>query len=126
MAQNDVRHYEIQARSTETLGRVLCRSRHHHFVVDGPVENRCPGEAITPIELSLAGIASCGVELLQVLARKQRFPLEALSVDVSGTLDLGNPVHPEFTLLNEVRLAFRLKGVTDEQAAGLVADFKRR
>jgi uncharacterized OsmC-like protein len=126
MAREDVRHYEVRARSTETFGRVLCSCRHHHFVADGPVENRCPGEAITPIELSLAGIASCGVELLQVLARKQRFPLEAVSVDVSGTLDLGNPVHPEFALLNAVRLSFRLEGVTDEQADRLVADFKRR
>jgi hypothetical protein len=48
MAQQEVRQYELQARSTETFGRVLCSARTHHFVVDGPVQNGCPGEAITP------------------------------------------------------------------------------
>ena len=44
------------------------------FVVDGPVQNGCPGEAITPGEIFLAGVA-CGVELLQVTARVQNVPL---------------------------------------------------
>lgn len=126
MPQEDVRQYEVMARSTETFGRVLCNCRNHHFVVDGPVQNRCPGEAITPGELFLAGIASCGVELLQVFARKQHFPLDAVQVGIRGELDLSNPIHPEYNLFNSVSLTFRLKGLTDEQGAHLVADFKRR
>lgn len=126
MGKEDVRRYEVHARSTETFGRALCNCRHHHFVVDGPVENRCPGEAVTPGELFLAGIASCGVELLQVFARKQHFPLEAVDVGIAGEMDPSSPVHPDFTLFNAVRLSFRLKGVTDEQGAHLLADFKRR
>lgn len=126
MGQDDVRAYEVHARSTETFGRVLCNCRNHHFVVDGPAQNRCPGEAITPAELFLAGIATCGVELLQVFARKQHFPLEGVQVDVSGIMDLSNPIHADFTLFNSVRLSFRLQGVTNEQGAHLVADFKRR
>ena len=63
--------YEVQARSTETFGRGLCSARNHHFVVDGPVQNGCPGEAITPAELFLAGVAACGVELVQVIARER-------------------------------------------------------
>lgn len=126
MAKDDVRRYEVRARSTDTFGRVLCSCRSHHFVVDGPVENRCPGEAVTPGELFLAGIASCGVELLQVLARKQHFPLAAVDVGISGEMDLSNPIHPEYSLFNSVRLSFRLHGVTAEQGAHLVSDFKRR
>jgi hypothetical protein len=47
MVQQELRQYELQARSTETFGRVLCSARTHHFVVDGPIQNGCPGEAIT-------------------------------------------------------------------------------
>ena len=57
MAQTDVREYAAQAASTDTFGRVLTSARNHHFVVDGPVQNGCPGEAITPAELFLAGVA---------------------------------------------------------------------
>jgi hypothetical protein len=53
MVQQEVRQYELQARSTETFGRVLCGARTHHFVGDGPLQNGCPGEAITPGELFL-------------------------------------------------------------------------
>jgi hypothetical protein len=41
-----LRRYDVDARSTDTFGRVLCNSRDQHFVVDGPVHNGCPGEAL--------------------------------------------------------------------------------
>ena len=74
MAQSDVREYSVQAASTDTFGRVLTSSRNHHFIVDGPVQNGCPGEAITPAELFLAGVACCGVELVQVLGQVKSHP----------------------------------------------------
>ena len=126
MASEDIREYEIQARSTQTFGRVLASARNHHFVVDGPVQNGCPGEAITPAEVFLSGVATCGVELVEVLARAQGVPLEAVSVDVRGMQDRANPVRPDVSLFNSVELSFHLKGVTEEQGAGLVEAFKRR
>src|SRR5205807_3506430 len=72
MTDTDVREYAAQAASTDTFGRVLCSARNHHFVVDGPVQNGCPGEAINPAELFLSGVAACGVELVQVLAKAHR------------------------------------------------------
>ena len=126
MAQQAVRLYELQARSTEIFGRVLCSARNHHFVVDGPVQNGCPGEAITPGELFLSGVAACGVELVQVLARAQQVPLQAATVTIHGALDPNNPVRPELSLFNTVRLHFHLKGVTQEQGAQLIEAFKRR
>ncbi len=66
MTQAEVRHYQTNARSTETFGRVLVSARDQHLIVDGPVSNGCPGEAITPAELFLSGVAACGVELIQV------------------------------------------------------------
>ena len=126
MAQPEVRQYEVQAHSTETFGRVLCSARNHHFVVDGPAQNGCPGEAITPAELFLAGVAACGVELMQVIAREQKVPLQGASVGIYGALDRSNPVRSDLTLFNSVRLQFHLKGVTDEQGALLIAAFKGR
>jgi len=126
MAQQEVRQYELQARSTETFGRVLCSARTHHFVVDGPVQNGCPGEAITPGELVLSGVAACGVELVQVLARAKQVPLQAATVTIRGVLDPNNPVRPELSLFNVVRLHFHLKGVTQEQGTQLIEAFKHR
>ena len=126
MAQQEVRQYELQARSTETFGRVLCSTRTQHFVVDGPIQNGCPGEAITPGERFHSGIATCGVELVQVLARAQQVPLQAAMVSIRGVIDPGKPVRPDVSLFNAVRLHFHLKGVTQEQGAQLIEAFKRR
>jgi uncharacterized OsmC-like protein len=118
--------FEVQARSTETFGRVLVSARNHYLVVDGPAQNGCPGEAITPSEVFLAGVAACGVELIQVIARDRNFPLQGLSVEISGELDRGRPAHPEFTVFNSVRLQFKLRGVSGEQGSELISTFKGR
>ena len=84
MAQGEVRSYAVNARSTDTHGRVMCNVRNHHFVIDGPVQNGCPGEEVTPAELFLTGIAACGVELLQSFAKAEQVPLRGVRVDVSA------------------------------------------
>src|SRR5262249_54768418 len=71
--QADIREYQVRASSTDTFGRLLCNSRHHYFVVDGPTQNGCPGEALTPPEIFLAGVVTCGVELVQVSRRTRRY-----------------------------------------------------
>jgi uncharacterized OsmC-like protein len=126
MTAGDVREFTVEARSTDTFGRVLCSSRDQHFVVDGPVQNGCPGEAITPGEVFLAGVASCGVELLQAVARAQQMPLRAVRVSVRGTFDPSHPVRSDVNVFNSVHLEFTLGGVDQAQAAELVAAFKRR
>jgi uncharacterized OsmC-like protein len=126
MAATDRREYRARARSTETFGRVLCSCRDHHFIVDGPVWNGCPGEAVTPGELFLAGVASCGVELLHVLARERDVVLAGAEVNVHATIDRSRPVRPDVTLFNSVRLEFDLEGPTEQEGAGLVEGFKGR
>lgn len=126
MPAAETRRYGVEARSTDTFGRVLVSCRDQHFVADGPIHNGCPGEATTPAELFLAGIASCGVELLEVIARAEEVPLEAASVQVTGEIDPSNPVRPDVSVFNSVRLSFRVSGVTEEQATHLVERFKGR
>ena len=70
----NIRQYAAEAQTTETFGRLMCTARDQHFVIDGPVQNGCPGEAVTPPESFLIGVAACGAELLQVIARELALP----------------------------------------------------
>lgn len=126
MAASDTRSYAISARSTDTHGRVMCSVRNHHFIVDGPLQNGAPGEAVTPAELFLTGIAACGVELVQSFAKADAVPLRAISVDVSGMMDRANPVRTDYSVFNAVRVKFHLSGVTAAQGTALIDRFKSR
>ena len=126
MAETELRQYQAQAASTDVFGRVLCQVRNHHFVVDGPEQNGCPGEEITPAEMFLSGVAACGVELIQVLAKSAEVPLRGVAVSIRGSMDRSQPVRPDVSLFNSVRLDFRMKGVTEKEAKQLVETFKGR
>jgi uncharacterized OsmC-like protein len=122
----DLRHYEARAESTDVFGRVLCSIRQHHVVIDGPVQNGCPGEEVTPAEAFLAGVAACGVELIQVIARQQGVPLGSARVSIAAMQDRGRPVRQDISLFNAVQLDIHLAGVTQEQGNQLIDTFKRR
>lgn len=125
-ASPTLRQYDVSAKSTDVFGRVLCAARDHHFIVDGPVQNGCPGEEITPVELFLSAVAACGVELVHVIAREQNAPLERLAVQIHGESDRAKQTRTDVSTLNTVQLDFQLWGVSDAQAAALVEGFKRR
>ena len=126
MAQPDIRQYEVTAASTEAFGRVLCGARNYHFIVDGPEQNGCPGEEVTPAEIFLAGVACCGVELIQVLAKSAEIPLKAINVKIRGSMDRSKPVRPDVSLFNSVKLHFQIQGINDQQARQLIDSFKGR
>lgn len=126
MASSDIRRYEARAASTDTFGRVLCSARNHHFVIDGPEQNGCPGEEVTPAELFLSAVASCGVELVQMLAKSAGISLAGIDVTIQGLMDRSRPVRSDVSLFNSVSLRFRMKGVTDDDAKQLVEKFKGR
>jgi uncharacterized OsmC-like protein len=121
-----VRQYEVRAQTTSTFGRVLASARQHHFVVDGPVQNGCPGEELTPAELFLAGVATCGAELIQVIAREQGVPLASVEVSMSGSVDRSRQTRTDVTLFTTVRMDITLTGTDGARAASLVEGFKRR
>ena len=126
MSDSTVRQYAAKAASTDTFGRVLCSVRNHHYVIDGPEQNGCPGEEVTPAELFLSAVASCGVELVQVIAKADGIPLQAIAVDIDGKMDRSKPVRPDVSLFNSVKIQFQMKGVSDEDAKHLVEKFKGR
>ena len=121
-----LRTYDVGARSTDVFGRVLVSSRDHHFIVDGPVQNGCPGEEITPVELFLTSVAACGVELVHVIARDTNAPLDRVAVRIHGEVDRTKQARTDLTTLNSVRLDFTLWGTDGANAAALVEGFKRR
>ncbi len=125
-APNTLREYDIAARSTDIFGRVLCSARNHHFIVDGPIQNNCPGEAATPAEMFLSGVAACGVELMHVIAKDSNVPLDRVELKLHGVVDRANQARPGVTTFNSVRLNAVLWGVTPTQAAELVEGFKAR
>src|SRR5271170_7867585 len=98
MADSDIRRYQARAVSSEVFGRVSCSVRNHHFVIDGPEQNGCPGEEVTPGELFLAAVASCGVELIQVMAKSDGLPLQGIKVDIKGMMDRSKPVREDVTV----------------------------
>ncbi|MEP7348039.1 MAG: hypothetical protein ABI877_22410 [Gemmatimonadaceae bacterium] len=125
-APSTVREYEVRARSTDTFGRVLCNARQHHFIVDGPVQNDCPGEELTPAEVFLSAVAACGVELMHVIARDQAVPLRRVGARIWGLIDRATQLRTDVTLFNAVRIEFELSGVDDAQGGVLVEGFKGR
>lgn len=123
---SSVREYQVSARTTETFGRVRAGMRHHQLVVDGPVQNGCPGEEPTPAELFLAGLASCGAELIQVIARDEGVPLERVAVTVTGSVDRARQPRSDVTLFTAVHVDVVLTGTDDARGAALVEGFTRR
>ena len=105
---------------------MLCNARDQHFVIDGPVPNGCPGEAVTPPESFLAGVASCGIEFVQVIARELGLAIPSARVDIEGVVDREHPVRPDVTLFNRVRLGFKIDGIPRDQALDLIERFKKR
>ncbi len=121
-----IREYDVSAKTTDVFGRVLCQARTHHFVVDGPVQNGCPGEELTPPEVFLSSVAACGAELVQVIARDTNVKIGAVNVAIHGTVDRSRQARPDVTLFNSVQLSFTIHGTDGASAAALVEGFKRR
>ena len=120
-----VSEYDVSARSTDVFGRVLCGVRDHHFVIDGPVQNGCPGEEVTPVEAFLSALAACGVELIQAIGRRHQVPLRTVGVRIHGILDRARQPRADVRTLNSVALEFTFGGVTEDQAVALVEAFKK-
>jgi uncharacterized OsmC-like protein len=104
----------------------FCDAREQHFAIDGPVWNGCPGEALTPCEAFLAGVAACGLELVEVIARDDGIELGGIAVQVHGVVDRERPAREGLTVFHRVRMGFDVEGTSQEQAESLVERVSRR
>jgi uncharacterized OsmC-like protein len=125
-SSSTVRVYRAAAERTTVFGRVRCTVRQHRFLVDGPVQNGCPGEMPTPGELLLSAAAACGTEVVQVLARDGGIPLDHVAVELRGTIDRERQPHADVTVFTSVELTIRMRGPDATQAGALVAGFQRK
>ena len=69
---------------------------------------------------------NCGVELVHVIARDTKVPLDRVAVRIHGEVDRAKQSRTDVTTLNSVRLDFTLWGTDGASAAALVEGFKRR
>jgi uncharacterized OsmC-like protein len=123
---SDSPDYVVRSTSTDTFGRVLLNAHGQFIVVDGPAQNGCPGEAITPAELFLGGVAACAAELVQVLAKEKGIELAGVEAELGATIDKAHQVRSDLTVFKSATLRFTFRGVGDEDAAMLVEAFKGR
>jgi uncharacterized OsmC-like protein len=126
MTTTDGFEYVVRSASTATFGRVLLSARDQHIVVDGPAQNGCPGEALTPAELFLGGVATCAAELVGVIARQEGIALAGVEAEVAGAIDRAHARRPDVTLFSRAALRFTFHGPSPDEAANLVKAFKGR
>jgi uncharacterized OsmC-like protein len=113
----DERHLSTSVRSFSSgiVGRSLNTIRNHHLIIDSPSLN----EEITSGESFLAGLSSCGVNLVEAAARDTGVPLRRMDVSIEGLRAPDNP-----SWFEQVNMRFELVGVDSEQAEALVQRYK--
>ncbi|HLH74273.1 MAG TPA: OsmC family protein [Chloroflexota bacterium] len=109
---NTVRSY-----SSGTVGRSLNAVGHHHFILDSATLN----EEITSGDAFLAGISSCGVNMVEATARDTGVPLVRTEVTIDGVRTRQDP-----TFFERIDVRFRLIGPSQQQANALVDNWQKR
>src|SRR5688500_4467358 len=87
--------------STRVVGRTLNSARNNHFVIDSPSGT---GEALLTGEAFIAGIAACGVTLIQSIAKERGVAVGAITADVGI---VSRKTKPEELRRTVVRFEFR-------------------
>ncbi|MFN8526459.1 MAG: hypothetical protein U0821_25440 [Chloroflexota bacterium] len=109
---SDETHYKATSRSTAVLGRTITSARGNHFIIDSPSG---PAEALSTGEAFMAGIAACGVTLIQARARDGGITLGGLDVTADGVRVASAPAD-----LNRVDMRFEFRGTSQADAKHLV------
>lgn len=107
----------VRSSSSGTPGRSLNAIRNHHVVIDSPTL----GEAVTSSEAFLAGISSCGVNLVELAARELGVSVQHLAVTIDGRRHQDNPA-----AFARIDLRFEFVGPTQAQAQALVERYQHR
>ena len=109
--------YAVRSQSTDVPGRTINHARTNHWVIDSPSG---PNEAVTTGESFLAGIAACGVTLVELHAQQKGLPFGTLTVT-------GEAVRTEASMpdIDHVDFHFAFGGINREQAAYYVDVWKK-
>jgi len=111
--------YKSRVYSTGTHGRAICNVRNHHFVADDG-----GGDEVGAGELFLSGIAACGVNMVERLAKQGNIALQWMEVTIESWRDADLPPR-QYTLYDRMTVHFEMWGVQPAHAESLVKDWKR-
>ena len=109
----------VHSASTAMPGRSINQIREHEVVIDEPTHLSGPGEQITPADAFVAGVAACGVLLVQGRARATNVRLEAIDVDLEAIRNKSDT-----SVFQRIEMRFRVKGPSLPQAEALVQHYK--
>jgi len=112
--------YQARSYSIGIVGRSISNARNHHWVVENT-----GGEAVGAGELFCASIAACAVNMVETIASTEHRALGGMDVNVAAYRD-PDKVAGKVALYDEVRIQFRMWGVSDEDAQYLVDTWKER
>ena len=110
------------------MGRAIVETRQHHFIIDSPPPLGGPNEALNPLEIFLASLASCRTFVFETAAQEMGISLKSVQVDAEGDFDprgvKGEPgVDPHIT---EFRVKVTIDGPNSDQTNALIEQFKAR
>jgi uncharacterized OsmC-like protein len=115
----------VDASTSGTFGRCSIEVGGKEFFVDHTPAQEGPGEFANTIDHFLAGVASCGVLMLEMQAKQREIPLQKLDVHIEGDRGLPGARDEDHTLFDAVRMRFDFVGPTEDQANVLVEHYKR-
>jgi uncharacterized OsmC-like protein len=105
----------VRSASSGTPGRSINAIGRHTIAIDSPQL----AEEITSGEAFLAGISSCGVNLVERVAREESIVVSRVEVTIEGRRARARP--SDFA---SISLQFRLTGPTQTQAKYLVGRYR--
>ena len=108
--------YAVRSASSGTLKRTITSIRNHHLIIESP----SIGEEITSGEAFFAGVASCGVTLIEGAAQEMGIPLQRMAVTVQAF----RPTKPGVVIYDHVDMNFVMHGVTQQQGEALLDRYK--
>lgn len=109
--------YSVTSKTTDVVGRTINQARTNHWVIDSPSG---PAEAVSTGESFMAGIASCGVSLIDHHAQKNNLPFGTLSATVDAART--DVSWPDFEW---IKVHFVFTGITEELAGEYVEVWKK-
>ena len=110
----------VRSVTSGVFGRSLNSARSNHFVIDEPAHRGGPGEAMAPSEAFLAGIAACGVLIVEAQAAATGVALRSVEAGLDAVRRRETPNRFE-----SITIRFQLGGdLTTNEAEELVRAYQ--
>jgi uncharacterized OsmC-like protein len=116
---SNVKIDSIRSSSSGTIGRAVSQSRNARLTLDS--SSRTQADTLTNSEAFLAGVASCGVTLIEMHAQETAVPLGRMDVTIEGARTAEQP-----NRFASITMRFELAGVSQAQAEELVSTYRGR